>query len=99
MWSTRLRVLALLLLGLLGVCVSAQNATTGPKVLCYYAGGNTIKEGLAKVTVSDIELALPFCTHLIYGYAGVDAATYRTRPNIGSLDLDEGQGQYRYYIL
>ncbi|XP_058057279.1 chitinase-like protein Idgf4 [Anopheles bellator] len=95
MWSTRLRVLALLVIGLLGVCVSGQNATTGPKVLCYYSGGNTIKEGLAKVTVSDIELALPFCTHLIYGYAGIDAATYRTRPNIASLDLDEGQGQYR----
>ncbi|XP_049537754.1 chitinase-like protein Idgf4 [Anopheles darlingi] len=92
MWLTRSSVLALVLAA---VAVSAQNATTGPKVLCYYEGKNAAREGLAKVTVPDIELALPFCTHLIYGYAGIDPATYRIRTPVANLDLDEGLGQYR----
>lgn len=84
-----------LVLGLFGVTVRAQNATTRPKVLCYYDGSNSLREGLGKVTVTDIELALPFCTHLIYGYAGVSAETYRLTALNADLDLDSGKGHYR----
>ncbi|XP_053677050.1 chitinase-like protein Idgf4 [Anopheles nili] len=94
MWSVRLSALALVL-GLFGGSVRAQNATIGPKVLCYYDGASSLKEGLAKVTVSDIELALPFCTHLIYGYGGINATTYRMRSLDEELDLDSGKGHYR----
>uniref|UniRef100_A0A904A3V2 GH18 domain-containing protein n=1 Tax=Anopheles quadriannulatus TaxID=34691 RepID=A0A904A3V2_ANOQN len=96
MWSVwRLGVLALVL-GMLEVSsVQGQNATTGPKVLCYYDGSNALREGLGKVTVSDIELALPFCTHLMYGYAGVNAETYRLRSLNEDLDLDSGKSHFR----
>ena len=33
--------------------------------------------GLAKFALSDLENALDFCTHLIYGYVGLNADTFR----------------------
>lgn len=81
---------------LLAAVASAQNnATEGTKVLCYYDGAGTLKEGLGKTTVTDIELALPFCTHLVYGYAGINPTTNKIRAIDESLDLDSGKGQYR----
>lgn len=74
---------------------SANNATHGPKVLCYYDGAGSLVENLGKVTPTDIELALPFCTHLIYGYAGLNVATHKIRSLNEELDLDSGKGQYR----
>lgn len=90
MWS--FKVGAVLLLAALA---TAQNSTTGPKVLCYYDGQMSLREGLGKVTVSDIELALPFCTHLLYGFAGINPETYKLKAVDESLDLDSGKGQYR----
>lgn len=90
MWL--LKVGAMLLLAAL---VSANNATTGPKVLCYYDGQMALREGLGKITVTDIELALPFCTHLLYGFAGVNPENFKLRALDESLDLDSGKGQYR----
>ncbi|XP_055539506.1 chitinase-like protein Idgf4 [Wyeomyia smithii] len=81
---------------LLVALARANNGTDGSKVLCYYDGSAALREGLGKVIVSDIELALPFCTHLIYGYAGVDAGNgFKLRALDESLDLDSGKGQYR----
>uniref|UniRef100_A0A182QSI8 GH18 domain-containing protein n=1 Tax=Anopheles farauti TaxID=69004 RepID=A0A182QSI8_9DIPT len=96
-WTVRWSVLALVL-GLAGVSVRAQNVTDGPKVLCYYDGTSTYNEGLGKVTVPDIELALPFCTHLIYGYVEIIPETYRVRSNNEALDLDTGNGHYRTVV-
>ncbi|XP_053697940.1 chitinase-like protein Idgf4 [Sabethes cyaneus] len=97
MWR-KIDSLLLVLLAVLVATVRANtNSTDGTtKVLCYYDGSAALREGLGKVIVSDIELALPFCTHLIYGYAGVDAANnYKLRAIDESLDLDSGKGQYR----
>lgn len=80
---------------LLAALARANNSTDGPKVLCYYDGAGSLKEGLGKVTVTDIEVALPFCTHLIYGFAGIDAGTQKVRSVHESLDLDSGSGQFR----
>lgn len=51
--------------------------------------------GLGKITITDIELALPFCTHLVYGFAGVNPESFKLRAVDESLDLDSGKGQYR----
>ncbi|XP_055594590.1 chitinase-like protein Idgf4 [Uranotaenia lowii] len=92
MWGKAAAALLLLVTLVRG---QSNSTTTGPKVLCYYDGSNSLKEGLGKVTVPDIELALPFCTHLIYGYAGIDPTSNKIRPLDGTLDLDSGKGQYR----
>ncbi|KFB39517.1 bacteria responsive protein 2 [Anopheles sinensis] len=69
--------------------------TLQPKVLCYYDGANSLTKGLGKVTLDDIEPALPFCTHLVYGYAGIDEETYQAVSRLPFLDLDTGKGNYR----
>ncbi|XP_019930928.3 chitinase-like protein Idgf4 [Aedes albopictus] len=65
------------------------------KVLCYYDGANFLIEGLGKVSLSDIEAALPFCTHLVYGYAAVDPDSNKAVSRNANLDLDTGKGNYR----
>ncbi|XP_055640117.1 chitinase-like protein Idgf4 [Toxorhynchites rutilus septentrionalis] len=71
----------------------SQQSTT--KVLCYYDGGNFLIEGLGKVSLNDIETALPFCTHLVYGYAAVDPESNKAISRNPNLDLDTGKGHYR----
>ncbi|XP_055594594.1 chitinase-like protein Idgf4 [Uranotaenia lowii] len=92
MWCKAFAVLLLLV-----ALVRCQRnfTTTGPKVLCYYDGSHALKDGPGQVTVPDIELALPYCTHLMYGFASIDVRTNRIRPVDASLDLDSGKGQYR----
>lgn len=34
---------------------------------------------MAKVTTTDLELALQFCTHLIYGYVGINSETFELK--------------------
>ncbi|XP_055640235.1 chitinase-like protein Idgf4 [Toxorhynchites rutilus septentrionalis] len=80
---------------LLAAVVYANNSTDGPKVLCYYDGAASLREGLGKVTVADVEVALPFCTHLVYGFAGINPETHKIRSLNEALDLDSGKGQYR----
>lgn len=50
--------------------------------------------GLGKVTLSDIEAGLSQCTHLIYGYAGINDAKKVVSLNANQ-DLDQGKGLYR----
>lgn len=38
---------------------------------------------------------MPFCTHLIYGYAGINAANNKLISLHENLELDTGKGQYR----
>lgn len=47
------------------------------------------------MTIDEIEPALPFCTHLVYGYAGINAATNKLVSLNENLDLDQGKGHYR----
>lgn len=55
----------------------------------------TKKLGLGKLTVADLEPALAFCTHLLYGYAGLNAETHKLNALNANLDLDQGKGHYR----
>jgi hypothetical protein len=43
----------------------------------------------------DIEPALSTCTHLVYGFAVIDGASYKLVPLDEYLELDSGRGYYR----
>lgn len=45
------------------------------------------------MTVQELEPALPFCSHLLYGFAGIDPATNKIRSLNEPLDI--GRGHYR----
>lgn len=51
--------------------------------------------GLARVTPSDIEPALSSCTHLVYGYAGINADNYKIAPLISNEELNESHGLFK----
>jgi len=75
--------------------VNLSNGQGVSKVVCQYDSKSFIREGLGKLTVADLEPALSFCTHLVYGSAGINAADNKLQSlNVG-LDLDQGKGHYR----
>jgi hypothetical protein len=52
--------------------------------------------GVGKVEApSDIEPSLSTCTHLVYGFAVIDGASYKLVPMDEYLELDNGKGYYR----
>lgn len=54
-----------------------------------------ISSGLGKVSLADLEPALSQCTHLVYGYAGINADTFKLVSLDDKQDLDSGKGLYR----
>ncbi|XP_055594592.1 chitinase-like protein Idgf4 [Uranotaenia lowii] len=77
---------------LLAVLATAQNKLINePKVFCYYNGKDTIREEW-------LLEALPFCTHLIYGYAAIDPYNSCLVPVDDMFDCDHGRGHYRGII-
>nr|CAD7434743.1 unnamed protein product [Timema monikensis] len=50
--------------------------------------------GAGKLLVSDLEPALSYCTHLVYGYAKIDETTFKLTSLDESLDLDSGRSNY-----
>lgn len=77
------------------IFVLRTRADAAGKVVCYYDSKSFIREGLGKVSVTDIEPALSFCTHLIYGYAEINEQTHKLESANPSLDLDQGKAHYR----
>ncbi|CAG9858300.1 unnamed protein product [Phyllotreta striolata] len=65
------------------------NAQGYPKVVCYYDGKGNTRQGQAKFDIAYLEPALQFCTHLIYGYAGIDPQTYKIKPLNDHLDVQQ----------
>lgn len=51
--------------------------------------------GLGKLTLADLEPSLSFCTHLVYGHAGLNAATHKLESINARLDLDQDKGHFR----
>ncbi|KAK9878480.1 hypothetical protein WA026_022122 [Henosepilachna vigintioctopunctata] len=47
-----------------------------------------IFSGQGKFELSFLDNALQFCSHLIYGYAGIDEKTYKLKALDDSLDLN-----------
>lgn len=72
-----------------------SKADSAGKVICYYDSSSFVREGLGKLVLNDLEPALSFCTHLVYGYSGLNAETNKLISLKESLDLDQGKGHYR----
>ncbi|XP_068209059.1 uncharacterized protein [Palaemon carinicauda] len=68
----------------------------GDKVVCYYASWAHYRTGAAKYTVDDIPVEL--CTHVIYAFAILDAATLRIKEYDSYLDKNDGLASYRKFI-
>lgn len=47
------------------------------------------------MTPADIEPALSSCTHLVYGYAGINPDTFKIAPLISNEELDQTKGMYK----
>lgn len=81
---------------LLSALAAVAYANVGSSnMICYYDGNSYIREGLAKLVTNDLEPALQFCTHLVYGYAGINPNSNKLVSNNEKLDLDIGSGLYR----
>src|SRR5512143_933761 len=86
----------ILLCALVGAITIEQTSAVGnTHLVCYYDGSSYIREGLAKLTLVDLEPALQFCTHLIYGYASINPTSNKLVAKNEKLDLDVGTGLYR----
>uniref|UniRef100_A0ABD2W725 GH18 domain-containing protein n=1 Tax=Trichogramma kaykai TaxID=54128 RepID=A0ABD2W725_9HYME len=51
--------------------------------------------GPGKFKVDDLRPALSLCTHLVYGFAGLDATSFEVKPLNPNLDTGAGYGFYR----
>lgn len=54
-----------------------------------------IYSGLGKVTPADILPGISMCTHLVYGYAGINPENFKVAPLISNEELDMANGLYR----
>lgn len=77
------------------VVINQTNAAGTTHLVCYYDGSSFVREGLSKLTIIDLEPALQFCTHLVYGYAGINPTSNKLVSINEKLDLDVGSGLYR----
>ncbi|CAB3225965.1 unnamed protein product [Arctia plantaginis] len=75
-------------------CAAASTVGTS-KVLCYYDSKSYVRESQARMLPLDLDPALSFCTHLIYGYAGIQPDTYKMIPLNENLDIDRSHDNYR----
>ncbi|PBC29668.1 Chitinase protein Idgf4 [Apis cerana cerana] len=66
------------------------------KVVCYWNSTAFERQGPGKFQLDDVQSALSLCTHLIYGFAGINAETFEVVPLKPSLDTGVG---YSYYKL
>ncbi|ALC48324.1 Idgf4 [Drosophila busckii] len=91
-----MKLFALIPALLCALAIGETNAAAGSThLLCYYDGASYVREGLSKLTLNDLEPALQFCTHLIYGYAGINPTSNKLVSTNEKLDLDLGSSLYR----
>lgn len=65
------------------------------KVVCYYDSRSYVRESQARMLPLDLDPALSFCSHLVYGYAGIQPDTYKMVPLNENLDVDRTHANYR----
>ena len=67
--------------------------------MCYFTGWARYRPAPASFGIDDVDPNL--CTHLIYAFAGLDAATNRIKPLDPFTDLTDnfGMGTVDIYIL
>ncbi|XP_037823626.1 chitinase-like protein Idgf2 [Lucilia sericata] len=79
----------LILLSLVAGIYGATNGTAN--LMCYYDSGSFIREGLGKLLNPDLELALQFCSHLVYGSLGIKPDLYQVYSLHEDLDVHRHQ--------
>uniref|UniRef100_A0A6P4FF92 Chitinase-like protein Idgf3 n=1 Tax=Drosophila rhopaloa TaxID=1041015 RepID=A0A6P4FF92_DRORH len=74
----------------LSLAIFAQfQVNAASNLVCFYDSEGFQRQGLAQFSMTDMELALQFCTHLIYGYAGVNADNFEMQSINKRLDLEQ----------
>ncbi|CAH1183292.1 unnamed protein product [Phaedon cochleariae] len=71
----------------------AYYAKADSKVVCYYDSRANHRNGQGKFDINFLEPALQFCSHLVYGYAGINPANNKIQPLDEKLDVN--QNNYR----
>nr|CAH7749528.1 unnamed protein product [Callosobruchus chinensis] len=64
-------------------------AKADSKVICYYDHRSNFREGMGKFDIPFLEPALQVCTHLIYGYAGINPDNYKMMPLNEAFDVNK----------
>ncbi|XP_017064046.1 chitinase-like protein Idgf4 [Drosophila eugracilis] len=77
------------------LAIGQISAAGSHHLLCYYDGNSFVREGLSKLTLNDLQPALQYCTHLIYGYAGINPSSNKLVSTNEKLDLDLGSSLFR----
>ncbi|KAK4880772.1 hypothetical protein RN001_008918 [Aquatica leii] len=57
------------------------------KVICYYDAKGNFRSGQAKFEDTFLQEPLQFCTHLMYGYAGINPSTHKAIPLSEQFDV------------
>ncbi|OAD57983.1 Chitinase-like protein Idgf4 [Eufriesea mexicana] len=78
------------------LALTATTTNEHNKVVCYWNSSAFDRQGPGKFQLDDVRSALSLCTHLIYGFAGINAETFEVVPLNPSLDTGAG---YSYYKL
>ncbi|CAH0556931.1 unnamed protein product [Brassicogethes aeneus] len=86
-WS--LKIIIPLAFVALAAHVEADN-----KVVCYYSNKSFFRQGQGKFDIPFLEPALQFCTHLVYGYAGINEASHKLLPLNENFDVTKGNYQH-----
>ncbi|CAG9136023.1 Chitinase-like protein en03 [Plutella xylostella] len=87
--------LCILIAAALVAVAAANQVVSTKKVICYYDSKSYVRESNARLLPPDLEPALPYCTHLVYGYAGVQPDTYKMISTNQNLDIDSAHANYR----
>lgn len=91
-----MRIFIFAALAVLGLkAVLAVDTHEHNKVVCYWNATAFERAGPGKFQVEDVNPALSLCTHLVYGYAGINAETFEVVPLNPSLDTGAGYAYYR----
>lgn len=56
------------------------------KLVCYYDANAYLRRSNAELNLTNLEMAMQFCTHLVYGYVGLNPVTFE--PHSLNIDLD-----------
>ncbi|KAF2900983.1 hypothetical protein ILUMI_05201 [Ignelater luminosus] len=74
-------MLGKLILGAIAfLAVACNSQVSRTKVVCYYDSKGNFRDGQARFENTFLAEPLQFCTHLIYGYAGINPSTYKLVP-------------------
>ncbi|KAJ0183941.1 hypothetical protein K1T71_000364 [Dendrolimus kikuchii] len=87
----------LIILTALVVVVAANPPASTSKVVCYYDSSSYVRESQARMLPNDLDPALSFCNVGVYGYAGIQADTYKMVSLNENLDIDRTHANYRAF--